>query len=156
MNSPHLERAVGLFVLGGIACLAYFSFNFGSNNLSSAESIVAVARFANIAGLSEGAPIMIAGVPVGSVGKLSLGTDFSAQVELKLRKSLAIPSDSIASIRGKGLLGDKYVSISPGGADENLKNGSRITDTEASVDLESLLSRFAFGAMQSEKKTSTP
>lgn len=156
MNSPHLERAVGLFVLGGITCLAYFSFNFGSSNISSGESIVAVARFTNIAGLSEGAPIMIAGVPVGAVGKLTLGTDFSAQVELKLRKNLAIPSDSIASIRGKGLLGDKYVSISPGAADESLRDGSRITDTEASVDLESLLSRFAFGGMQSDKKTSTP
>ncbi len=156
MNSPRLERAVGLFVLGGIACLAYFSFEFGSQSLGNGESIVAMARFANIAGLSEGAPVMIAGVPVGSVGKLTLGTDFSAQVELKLRKNLAIPSDSIASIRGKGLLGDKYVALSPGGADETLRDGSRITDTEASVDLESLLSRFAFGGMQSDKKTSTP
>ena len=86
MNPPRLERAVGLFVLGGIACLAYFSFEFGSQSLGNGESIVAVARFANIAGLSEGAPVMIAGVPVGSVGKLTLGTDFSAQVELKLRK----------------------------------------------------------------------
>jgi ABC-type transporter Mla subunit MlaD len=84
-------------------------------------------------------------VPLSALLSVSLEFPISAEI-----------SDSIASIRGKGLLGDKYVSISPGGADENLKNGSRITDTEASVDLESLLSRFAFGAMQSEKKTSTP
>jgi phospholipid/cholesterol/gamma-HCH transport system substrate-binding protein len=82
---------------------------------------------------------------------MKLAKDFSAIVGLRIRKEYAIPTDSIASIRGHGLLGDKYVSISPGSEEQAIKPGARMTDTESAVDLESLLSRFAFGAMQGDK-----
>ena len=96
--------------------------------------------------------VAIAGVTVGSVTGLKLGQDFSAVVEFKLRKDVQLPSDSVASIRGHGLLGDKYIALAAGSAEDMLPAGGRLTDTESSVDLESLLSRFAFGAVQSEKK----
>jgi phospholipid/cholesterol/gamma-HCH transport system substrate-binding protein len=153
MHSASKEKAVGLFVLTGLFLMLYFSLRYGAENLPAGESITAVARFSNIGGLNKGAPVTVAGVPVGSVEKLTLGEDFSAMVELKLKKSFRIPADSTASIRSKGLLGDKYVALSPGPGEDPLKDGSRITDTEASVDLESLLSRFAFGAVQPEKKS---
>lgn len=153
MHSAHTEKAVGLFVVGGLCVLLYFSLRYGSESFSQGDSFTAVARFSNIGGLTKGAPVTVAGVPVGSVEKLTLGQDFCALVELRLSKGTRIPADSSASIRSRGLLGDKYVAISPGPGDDLLREGSRITDTEASVDLESLLSRFAFGGVQSEKKS---
>lgn len=152
MNSSSVERAVGLFVLGGIVCLGYFAFALGSRSFRPSETISLEARFNSAVGLNPGSQIMIAGVPVGTVGGLKLGKDFSALVELKVRKDLALPTDTLASIRGRGLLGDKYVALTPGAEDKPLAPGDRIVDTESSVDLESLLSRFAFGSMQQDKK----
>lgn len=152
MNSPAMERAVGLFVLGGLACLGYFAFQLGSTSFSPAETISVVARFNSAVGLNDGSQILIAGVPVGTVGKLKLGKDFSALVELRVRKDLNLSIDTSASIRGRGLLGDKYVALTPGADDKALASGDRISDTESSIDIESLLSRFAFGSMQQEKK----
>lgn len=153
MNTERMERAVGLFVLSGIVCIGYFAFQFGSVEWRPVETYSVEARFTNASGLIPGSQVAVAGVPVGTVSSLKLGNDFSAVVEMRVRKDLKIPSDSVASIRGHGLLGDKYVALSPGAGDEILAPGGRLTDTESAVDLESLLSRFAFGAVQSDKKT---
>jgi phospholipid/cholesterol/gamma-HCH transport system substrate-binding protein len=153
MKSPQLERIVGLFLLGGMLSIGYFALKMGSVHLVPAETYVLEARFTNAAGLIDGSQVAIAGVPIGTVTGMKLAKDFSALVQMRLQKAYSLPSDSTASIRGHGLLGDKYISIAPGGADDFLSNGSRITDTESAVDLESLLSRFAFGSVQSDKKT---
>ncbi len=151
-----MERAVGLFVIGGLLCLGYFAFQLGSSEIRPSETYTIEARFNSVAGLNPGAQIQIAGVPVGSVGKLSLGKDFSALVELRIRKDLQLSADTMASIRSHGLLGDQYVSLTPGGDDRLLAPGERITDTESSVDILQLLGRFAFGSVNSDKKTSSP
>lgn len=149
-----MERSVGLFVLGGVACLAYFSFQLGTATLRPAQTTAVTARFNSVAGLSSGAQILIAGVPVGTVGPMKLGPDFSALVELRIRKDLQLPIDTVAAIRGRGLLGEKYVALTPGAEEKTLAEGDRIVDTESSVDIESLLSRFAFGSMQENKNAS--
>lgn len=151
MKGTTLERIVGLFILAAIGCMSYFALKLGSVNLSPTETYSIEARFSNASGLIVGSEVSVAGVPIGSVTGLKLGKDFSAIVAMRINKQFPVPSDSIASIRGHGLLGDKYVSISPGSEEDSIKPGARITDTESSVDLESLLSRFAFGAMQGEK-----
>jgi phospholipid/cholesterol/gamma-HCH transport system substrate-binding protein len=148
-----MERLVGIFVLLGIACISYFALQFGSVQWRALDTYTVEARFTNASGLVLGSQVAIAGVTVGSVTGLKLGKDFSALVEFKLRKDVQLPSDSIASIRGHGLLGDKYISLAAGSAEDVLPAGGRLTETESSLDLESLLSRFAFGAVQSEKKT---
>lgn len=152
MKAAQIERLVGTFVLLGIGCIGYFALQFGSVSWRALDTYTLEARFTNASGLILGSQVAVAGVTVGSVTGLKLGEDFSALVELKLRKDVRLPSDSIASIRGHGLLGDKYISLAPGSAEDLLAPGGRLTDTESSVDLESLLSRFAFGAVQSEKK----
>jgi phospholipid/cholesterol/gamma-HCH transport system substrate-binding protein len=152
MKTVQMERLVGLFVISGIACIGYFALQFGSAQWRALDTYHLEARFTNASGLIRGSQVAVAGVPVGSVTGLKLGEDFSALVEFKLRKDVRLPSDSVASIRGHGLLGDKYISLAPGSAEDMLSSGGRLTDTESSVDLESLLSRFAFGAVQSEKK----
>jgi phospholipid/cholesterol/gamma-HCH transport system substrate-binding protein len=152
MKTAQMERFVGLFVLSGIACVSYFALQFGSAQWRALDTYPVEARFTNASGIVPGSQVAIAGVPVGSVTGLKLGEDFSAVVEFKLRKDVKLPTDSVASIRGHGLLGDKYIALAAGSAEELLTAGGRLTDTESSVDLESLLSRFAFGSMQSEKK----
>lgn len=158
MKGNSLERIVGLFVLAALGCLSYFALKLGTLQLSPAETYSIEARFSNAAGLIVGSQVSVAGVPIGSVTEMKLAKDFSAIVGLKIQKQFPLPIDSMASIRGHGLLGDKYVSISPGSEDQVLQAGSRITDTESAVDLESLLSRFAFGALQGDKseKKDTP
>jgi phospholipid/cholesterol/gamma-HCH transport system substrate-binding protein len=153
MKTAQIERLVGMFVLLGIACISYFALQFGSVQWQALDTYTVEARFTNASGLVLGSQVAIAGVPVGSVTGLKLGKDFSAVVEFKLRKDVQLPSDSIASIRGHGLLGDKYISLAAGSAEDVLPAGGRLTETESSLDLESLLSRFAFGAVQAEKKT---
>ena len=143
-----MERAVGMFVLGGVACFAYFTFQLGKTNLRSSKTTDLVARFSSAAGLNTGAEILVAGVPVGTVGAMKLGKDFSALVELRVREDVKLPIDTVAAIRGRGLLGDKYVALTPGAEDKTLSAGDQITDTESAVDIESLLSRFAFGSLQ--------
>ena len=151
MKSNYLERVVGLFVLGAVGCVSYFALQLGSVSLRSTETYPIEARFNNAAGLIVGSEVSIAGVQVGSVTNMKLSDDFSAIVGMKVRKEFKIPSDSIASIKGHGLLGDKYIALSPGSEDNVLKPGARLTDTESAVDLESLLSRFAFGSVQGDK-----
>jgi len=146
-----MERSVGLFVLAALGCLGYFALKLGTLQITPAETYSIEARFSNASGLIVGSQVSIAGVPIGSVTEMKLAKDFSAIVGLKIQKQYPLPIDSIASIRGHGLLGDKYVSISPGSEDQILQAGARITETESAVDLESLLSRFAFGAMQGDK-----
>jgi len=151
MKGTTLERIVGLFVLASVGCVSFFALKLGSVSLRPSETYSIEARFSNAAGLIVGSEVSVAGVPIGSVTSMKLGKDFSALVAMRINKQFPVPSDSIASIRGHGLLGDKYVAISPGSEDDTIKPGARITDTESAVDLESLLSRFAFGAMQGDK-----
>ena len=155
MKAQH-EKSVGIFVLCGLACLWYFAFQLGTRSVSQTDSYPLRARFSNLSGISVGATVSIAGVPIGAVTRLSLSDDFSAIVEMRVRKDIRVPEDSVASVRSKGLLGDKFVSLSPGGSDRYLAPDALMTDTESSVDLESILSRFAFGNVDQKKDTSVP
>jgi phospholipid/cholesterol/gamma-HCH transport system substrate-binding protein len=151
-----MERAVGLFVTAGLACLAYFAFQLGATSIPQSQTVPLLARFTSAAGLNSGAQILIAGVPVGTVGPMRLDNNFYALVELHVRKDLALPIDTVAAIRGRGLLGDKYVALTPGAEDKTLAAGDRITDTESALDIESLLSRFAFGSVQNQNAPQNP
>jgi phospholipid/cholesterol/gamma-HCH transport system substrate-binding protein len=150
MKAQH-EKSVGIFVLSGLACLWYFAFQLGTKSVSQTDTYPLRARFSNLSGLSTGATVSVAGVSIGAVTRLSLSDDFSAIAEIRVRKEIKIPDDSVASVRSKGLLGDKFIALSPGGSDHFLTPDALITDTESSVDLESLLSRFAFGNVEQKK-----
>ena len=92
---------------------------------------------------------MIAGVKVGMVGDITLDTEnLVAMVQLKLHTDLSIYDDAIASIKTNGLIGDKYIALDPGGGGFELEEGEPIVDTESALDIESLISRFAFGSLE--------
>jgi phospholipid/cholesterol/gamma-HCH transport system substrate-binding protein len=73
-------------------------------------------------------------------------------VDFKINKDIQIYDDAIASIKTEGLIGDKFVSIDPGGGGDLLKNGDVITDTESPTDIMDLVSKYAFGDVGSGEK----
>ena len=153
MKQSNLELIVGAFVLVGLAAVAYLALKIGAGSLVGTDTYMVHARFTNSGGLNPGSNVLIAGVPVGRVSAIRLNpADFSAVVDLNLEKTVKLPADSIASIKTTGLIGDKYVALAPGGDSAILAAGSTITETESAVDIESLISRFAFGNV--EKKDS--
>jgi len=149
MNQKRTEFAVGLFILVGILAILYLAIHIGSSRILGSETKVVEARFSNVGGLNEGSNITIAGVKVGVVGNIRLDTEnLVAMVELKLNNNLVIYDDAIASIKTNGLIGDKYVALDPGGGGFELEKGEPIVDTESALDIESLISRFAFGSIE--------
>lgn len=149
MNSKKTEFAVGLFVLAGIAAILYLAIQIGSSRFLGSDATIITARFSNVGGLNEGSNVMIAGVKVGVVGDIVLDTEnLVAMVELNLDTDVVIYDDAIASIKTNGLIGDKFVALDPGGGGFELEPGEPIVDTESAVDIESLISRFAFGSLE--------
>jgi phospholipid/cholesterol/gamma-HCH transport system substrate-binding protein len=138
------EIAVGAFVMLGIAALGYLSISIGGLQLVEPDRYVLKARFASVGDLKQGAPIRLAGVKVGHVTDVRL-KNYLAEAELAVTRSLTLPKDTVASIRSEGLLGDTYVSLSPGGSLENLADGALVSRTEPAIDLSDLLARYAFG-----------
>lgn len=145
------ETAVGIFVLIGIVCVAWLAIKLGRMEMFSQQGFDLAARFDSASGLRVGADVELAGVPVGRVTSITLDPDpmhSQAIVKFKLAHNLHLSEDSMASIKTSGLIGDKYVSLSRGGSETELKNGDTINDTESPMDLESLISKYAFGGVK--------
>ncbi len=150
MNSIR-ETAVGIFVILGLVCVGYLAIKLGRMELFSRQGFELSARFDSATGLRAGADVELAGVPVGRVVNIRLDPDpmrTQAIVELRLDHDLHLSDDSIASIKTSGLIGDKYVSLSRGGSETLLGPGGVITETESPMDLESLISKYAFGGVK--------
>ncbi len=145
MKRENLEIAVGLFVFIGIIALGYLSFKLGKVNLFSTGAYTLYAEFDKVGGIKKGSIVEIAGVPVGSVEKIEINEKYHAVVSIKIDSSIKIPEDSIASVRTKGLIGEKYIQITPGGSDQFLAKGDKIRETESSIDIEEVLSKYVFG-----------
>jgi phospholipid/cholesterol/gamma-HCH transport system substrate-binding protein len=152
MKPGKLELSVGVFVLLGIAAIAYLTMKLGSGSLVGGDTYLLEARFANAGGLHIGSSVLLAGVAVGRVDAVRVDpADYSAIATLRILSDVKLPTDSMASIKTTGLIGDKYVFLSPGADDTFLAPGTRITMTESSIDLESLIGKMAFGSTDKEK-----
>ena len=147
MKKFYVELTAGLFVLVGIACLVYVSIKLGTTGGLTRQGYPVTATFSNIGGLRTGAAVVIAGVTVGRVEDVKL-KDYAARIELKVDSEVKLPTDCIAAVKTRGLIGEKYVSISPGASEKYIKAGERIRETQAAVDLESLISKYAFGEVE--------
>jgi len=146
MSKTSLELGVGIFVLIGILCVGYLTVRLGKMELLGDEHYFLNARFISVAGLKKGAQVVIAGVQVGQVTRISLDPEEQvAIVRMKIIKDVVLTDDVIASVKTSGLIGDKYIKLSPGGSDEVLKDGEMITETESALDIEELVSKYAFG-----------
>jgi phospholipid/cholesterol/gamma-HCH transport system substrate-binding protein len=147
MDKAKLELVVGIFVLAGIACLAYLSIKLGKLELIGGDVYEVVAQFDTATGLKAGASIEIAGVEVGRVKEITLRDDRAA-VSLAVNNNVKLYSDTIASIKTRGIIGEKFLALSPGGGGDPLKPGDTIRDTESGLDLEELVSQYVHGKVQ--------
>ncbi len=146
MNNSRVEIGVGIFLVLGFLAFGWLAMQLGEVTwLSGSRTYTLYADFDNISGVKSGAEVQIAGVTVGSVTGLVLNEYDQARAELQLNKDIKLAKDSIASVKSQGIIGDKLIQLTPGGDEDLYKAGDVIVDTESSVDLESLISKFAFG-----------
>lgn len=145
MKKINTEFIVGLFMVAGFLSFAYLSSQMGEFSVFSLERNYQIeAEFDNVSGLKVGATVEIAGVTIGKVSEISLGEGDLAKVILLINRDVKVTADAIASIRTQGLIGDKYVKIIQGGDEELLADGGVIFDTESSIDIEELVSKYIF------------
>ncbi len=144
MRRVALEVVVGLFLLVGIFALAYISVRLGQMQVFGFTGYTVYAEFPTVGGLKEGASVEIAGVKVGQVEDISL-VEYDARVTLRIDNGVELQEDTIASIRTKGLIGEKYMRLSPGASDEIIPAGGKIHETEPPIDIEELIGSFIFG-----------
>ena len=157
MKQTKLEFLVGAFVLLGLAAVAYLTVKLGAGSLLGGDTYMLEARFTSVSGLNAGSNVVVAGVPVGRVESIRMEpSEYTAIVTLNVMAGLKLPTDSMASIKTTGLIGDKYLALSPGADETYLKAGERITMTESSVDLESLIGKMAFGSVSEETEKAPP
>lgn len=144
MERARVELIVGVFVAIGIVCLSYLSIKLGKLEIIGGHLYDVEAEFDSASGLKTGATVEIAGVQVGRVKNIRLKED-RAGVTLAIQQGVKLYTDAIASIKTRGIIGEKYVSMTAGGSGDPLTPGGRIRDTESGVDLEELVSQFIHG-----------
>jgi phospholipid/cholesterol/gamma-HCH transport system substrate-binding protein len=141
-----METLVGLFVVVGIAALAYLSIRLGKLEVVGERGYTVLAEFDSVAGLKNGAVVEIAGVEVGRVREIDL-KNYRAVVAMSIDPGVKLQDDAIVSIRTKGLIGEKYVRITPGGSDALIRPGGKLRDTEDPIDIEQLIANYIFGKL---------
>jgi phospholipid/cholesterol/gamma-HCH transport system substrate-binding protein len=148
MKKASIETAVGLFVLIGILCVGYLTVKLGKMEILGKDYYSVDAQFDSVTGLKVGANVEMAGVPIGQVEAIALDPERQvAHVRLKIQSSVVLTDDTIASVKTAGMIGDKYIKLSPGGSDLILKSGDTIIETESALDLEELISKYVFGGL---------
>ncbi len=147
MKRFDLELAVGVFFLIGIICLAYLSIKLGKMEVIGHRGYEVYAKFSSVGGLKEGASVEIGGVEIGRVKDIKLDPkDYTAVVTFALHSNVKLPDDSIAAVKTKGLIGEKYVSITPGASERMIKPGGRIRETQPPFDLSEAIGRLIYGS----------
>lgn len=146
MKKTVLDFWVGLFVILGFVALLFLALKAGNmSTLSFQPTYQVKMRFDNIGGLKASAPVKSAGVTVGRVKSIAFDDHtFQALVTIDLDKQYQFPNDSSAKILTSGLLGEQYLGLEPGGAEQNLKAGDTITMTQSAIVLENLIGQFLY------------
>lgn len=144
MERTKVNIAVGLFVVLGMLALGYLSIKLGRVSFFGGGGYSVIADFPSVGGLRVGASVEIAGVEIGRVESIGLA-DYQARVTLRMNAGVPLQEDAIASIKTKGLIGEKFIRISPGASEKLIPPNGRIREVEAPVDLEELISKYVFG-----------
>lgn len=140
------ETAVGLFVLVGLVAVAYMSVKLGNVQVFSDKYYEVHANFSDVSGLKVNAPVEMFGVKIGFVETIGIDQKNNvATVTMMVEKTVTLTDDAIVSVKTSGLIGDKFLKISPGGLGDPIKSGDTLFDTNPAIDLEDLISKFAFG-----------
>jgi phospholipid/cholesterol/gamma-HCH transport system substrate-binding protein len=145
------ETTVGIFMVVGLICVAYMTIKLGHVSFLGENTYPLYAPFTTVSGLRVDAPVDMYGIQIGRVERITINQkDQMAVVELRIQKGIQVYDDAIASIKTEGLIGDEYISLSPGGAGAQLKPGGTITQTQPAVDLYDLISKYIFGTLKKD------
>lgn len=145
MSKINIQLITGIFVILGIAAFTYMAVTIGGARFGNLPGYTLQARFTNISGLQTGAIVEAAGVRVGTVSAIDFDPDsYEAIVSLRINENVPVQEDAIAAIRTQGIIGEKFVKLSPGGFDELLGDGDELYETESAVSLEELVSKYIF------------
>ncbi|MBM3589793.1 MAG: outer membrane lipid asymmetry maintenance protein MlaD [Alphaproteobacteria bacterium] len=153
MNKIHnfFDFLVGTIVLG--IAITFFTISFKSSKISSDNGYKILAKFDNADGINIGSDIKISGVKIGTISEQNLDAEsFQAVLKFNIYNHIKIPTDSSAKIVSEGLLGSKYIAITPGGDDEFMKEGQEINFTQSSINFEELLGKFIFNGKDNNEK----
>lgn len=147
----------GIFA-GIMLALKVAGLSFGNQG----DTYALYASFDNIGGLKVRSPVKIGGVVIGRVSDVSIDAKtFTPKVEMQIDSRYNELSDtSTAAILTSGLLGEQYIGITPGFADEEmgteiLKNGDAISDTKSALVLEDLIGKFVYGQANGKSDNQT-
>lgn len=160
MKKNLLETLMGVIVL--VVAGVFLMFAYEGSQMKVEGGYHVSGKFANATGISLGSDVRIGGIKVGVVSELSLDPQtYEAVVNMQIGQSTQLPKDTSAAISSSGLLGDKFVALTPGGDDNMLKDGGNIQYTQSSVSLEELIGKFMFSgggvdSKDSSAKSSSP
>jgi phospholipid/cholesterol/gamma-HCH transport system substrate-binding protein len=156
MKKYSMETIVGIFLVIGILCIGYMTVKLGKIRMFGGDYYMLYARFSSVSGLRVDSPVEMGGIEVGRVEQLSIDQDKQISVvTLRIQKGIKVYEDAIASIKTSGLIGDRLVTIDPGGGGDILKPGGTITETNSPMDIEALIGKYAFGDIKKEDKKET-
>jgi phospholipid/cholesterol/gamma-HCH transport system substrate-binding protein len=149
-SSSSRDFVVGLFVVAGLAAIAYLSVQVGGLSYTGPGGLRLFGSFDEVGGLTERAPVTIAGVKVGTVQSISLDEDLRARVSIDVDAALELPIDTAAGIRTAGLLGDQFIALEPGAEDLMLEDGDELEFTESAINLDKLIGAVVHGGIGGE------
>jgi len=145
MKRNYFEILIGLAVV--LIAAYFFIYTYTKTGQQATEKNYFVkAKFSNISGILRGSDVMISGVKIGAVQEVELNRNtYMAEITLKISDKIKLPKDSAVSILSAGLMGGKYISISPGSEEEILKDGDIISYTQSSINLEDIINKVVTG-----------
>jgi phospholipid/cholesterol/gamma-HCH transport system substrate-binding protein len=148
-----METIVGIFVVIGLLGIGYMTIKLGKLGMFGGDYYILYARFSSVSGLRVDSPVEIDGIEIGRVEQLNIDQDKQvAVVKLRIEKGIKVYEDAIASIKTSGLIGDKLITIDPGGGADILKTGGTITETNSPLDIEDLIGKYVFGDLKKDDK----
>ncbi len=151
MKKYSKETVVGIFMFFGLLCISYMTVKLGNVSLFGDNTYSLFGHFNKVTGLKVGNQVNMLGLDIGRIAGFSMDQEAQvAIVEFRIKKGIKIYDDAIASIKTEGLMGDKYVDIDAGGGGEQLKPGETITETESPVEIQEIISKYAFGDVEKE------
>jgi len=151
MRGNVIETVMGAVVL--VAAALFLVFAYKTSQLRTVSGYEVSADFARIDGIHQGSDVRISGVKVGTVLAEDLDPKtFLATIRMSVDPAIQLPDDTVAAVTSSGLLGDKYMSLTPGGSDKNIPAGGKIRYTQSSVSLENMIGQMIFSTPGGGKK----
>jgi len=143
-----VEMIVGIFVIVGLLAISWLAIKVGQGGTLGESGYPLVANFNDAGGVREGSDIMMAGVIIGRVNAVKLTDNDHATMTLSIQQDVKIAEDAFASIRTKGIIGDRYIRITQGMDDNILGSGDEIEETESAINIEDLISKYIFNGKE--------